>query len=835
MKINGNLVFNTDASGQLTNVYIDRVQGGANGLSLPARLANAAGKGRIVFNSDNARFYYDDGTAWVSIATGDGTQAIQEELDRLETALGSAINADGTFAASAFSGFQNVTNPTDITNVLSQLDAAVESIDTLEEIEPVGAQGNIIYADSSSTWSQAAPGATSGVQPYDAELTALAGVVSAADTVPYFTGSGSATGTTLTSFARTLIDDASASDARSTLGLVIGTDVQAFDSGLSSLSSMTGPGLVAVSADGNTFTARSLVAPAEGLTISNVDGAGNMTFALANDLAAVEGLTTTGMVVRTGDGTAATREITGSTGNVVVTNGDGVASAPTIDLASVTQGTGGTFLKVTLDGYGRVTGNTAVTTADITALVDATYVNASGDSMSGNLSMGSNSITSLATPTNPTDAATKGYVDTVAAGLSWKPPVDSVAASAPAVTGAGARYLNTTDMKVYTSADGTTWGAGESPADGWAVFNRTNERGYVYSGTAWVEFTGTTLTNAGIALSKDDSTNTLNLNIGAGLVEDTDYVTVRLASSTALTKTAGAGTNELALVLDTGSGMEQSATGLKISAGGVTNAMLANSTILGDADTGTASLALGETLNVIGSATQGIDTAVAATGGVMTFTVTAKDATSSQKGVASFTTPTFAVTSGAVDIAAGGVTNAMLANSALTLAGNTGSESVSLGETLTISGSGAISTVAATGNAMTVSVATATDSVLGVASFASADFTVSSGAVSIVAKGLDSLTDVAITSATGGDMLVHNGTEFVNRKAYYLHDQASGATTWTVTHGLGQKYCNVTVIDSADEVVIPQSITFNSTTQLTVTFTSAITGKVVVMGVNSAA
>ena len=179
-------------------------------------------------------------------------------------------------------------------------------------------------------------------QPLDTELTALAGLVSAADRLPYFTGLGTAALATFTAFGRNLLDDADAAAGRTTLGLgtiatqaansvsitggaitgitdlavvdggtgasdaatartnlglAIGTNVQAFDAGLQSIAGLTtvADRMIYTTASDvyavTTLTAfgRNLLDDADAATARTTLGLGTMATQAANNVAITGG------------------------------------------------------------------------------------------------------------------------------------------------------------------------------------------------------------------------------------------------------------------------------------------------------------------------------------------------------------------------------------------------------------------------------------------------------------------------------------------------------------------------------------------------------------------
>lgn len=170
-------------------------------------------------------------------------------------------------------------------------------------------------------------------------------------------------------------------------GGVGGNPIFALTNNLAALEAISTTGLIAQTG-ADTVAPRTLQQPAAGIAITNPAGiAGDPTFALADDLAAVEGLSTNGFTTRTAASTWATRTITGTANEVTVTNGDGVSGPPTLSLPTSLNFVGKTITGTpAILGHQRAVNVDTSTVGNVGAGVDTlhTYTLASNSLTSNN-------------------------------------------------------------------------------------------------------------------------------------------------------------------------------------------------------------------------------------------------------------------------------------------------------------------------------------------------------------------------------------------------------------------------------------------------------------------
>ncbi len=388
-----------------------------------------------------------------------------------------------------------------------------------------------------------------------------------------------------------------------------------------------------VSFTGGTVTSVA-VSGSTGLSVSGspITTSGTITLTLGTELQGLSALSANGLTTRTAAGTYASRTLTGTAGNIVVTNGDGVAGNPTINLATAGTPVTNFFGQFTTDTFGRVTSTAAATAGNITTALGYTPVNKAGDTMTGALNMGGFGITNMAAAVNGSDAVTKNQLDAATSGLSWKQAVAVATTANITLSGlqtvdgyavqAGDRVLvknQTTASQngIYVAVNGGAWTraadmdvAAEFPDSAVFVQQGTTQADTAWvqttdnvtvgtSNISWIQFSGSGTYTAGQGLTLSGNTFSLSspvsttlggtglssigsanqilgVNTGGSALE---YKTVTAGTGVSVTPAAGsitiANTGVTSLVAGTGISVSAATGAVTVSNTGVTSVNIA--------------------------------------------------------------------------------------------------------------------------------------------------------------------------------------------------------------------------------------------------------------------
>lgn len=384
----------------------------------------------------------------------------------------------------------------------------------------------------------------------------------------------------------------------------------------------------------------SMVTAGSGISVNYNDGSGIITVSLSDPTIQLADITDLSSNAQTFLGTPSSANLRTLVSDETGTGSLVFSDSPTFNTVAVSG-------NLTVSGSGLVASNinnfdTQVRTSRLDQMANP----------SASVSLNSQKITNLATPTDDADAATKAYVDAARSGLDIKQSVRVATTANITLSGtqtidgvsviAGDRVLvkdqstgNQNGIYVVAAGDWSRATDADISAEVTAGMFTFVAEGTANADSGWVLTTNDAITLGTTALVFAQFSGAGQITAGAGLTKSGNTIDITTANSNRIV--VNADSIDLATINQSDSSGTAGATFVQ--------------SVTRDS--------YGRVTGIVTAATQ--------------------DASTTVKGIASFDSGDFSVTSGAVSIKSGGVDNAQLANSAVTV----GTTSISLGSSAT--------------------------------------------------------------------------------------------------------------------------------------------------------